>query len=128
MTFVTRHASTSTGRHIAILSSLAAPLPAGEPWNLVPHSSHAWAMQAQEAVANNDLIRAKQLIEFAYWAADAAEVADATISLIRREEETDLEAKQERGVDAFAAILVGIDACNRLGDRICQGSLAQAAL
>jgi hypothetical protein len=42
-------------------------------WDIVPNSSFAWARKADEASATGNDERAIELVEFAFWAADAAD-------------------------------------------------------
>jgi hypothetical protein len=42
-------------------------------WDIVPNSPFAWARKADEALASGNDERAIELVEFAFWAADAAD-------------------------------------------------------
>jgi hypothetical protein len=68
------HSGVSSGQG-AIATSIAAQVKASSPWDMVTGPPHAWSQMADAAIERNNTPEAIAMIEFAYWAADAAEAA-----------------------------------------------------
>jgi hypothetical protein len=58
--------------HTASATTASMDADAVMPWDLETTPSHKWALLADAAIRRGDTKEAKEMTEFAYWAADAA--------------------------------------------------------
>jgi hypothetical protein len=57
------------------VANVAMPVETSAPWDRVARPSYAWSQLADIEIEQNNIPEAIAMIEFAYWAADAAETA-----------------------------------------------------
>jgi hypothetical protein len=58
-----------------------------EPWSLANSPAYQWGRLADAALARGDAQEAAEMIEFAYWAADAGDISASNGYLVAHEED-----------------------------------------
>ena len=58
-----------------------------EPWNLANSPAYQWGRLADAALARGNAQEAAEMIQFAYWAADAGDISASNCYLVAHEEE-----------------------------------------